>query len=222
MKDNVPNYPGYFVSKSGKVFSRFKRGSHELGNKWVEIKPKLRPKYQNVTLYNDVGSKHYYVHRLVAEIYIPNPHHYSVVMHLDNNRLNNHVDNLKWGTQKENIHQCIEEGRSLISIGGDKNIHRKISCSQERDIRRCYRREFKEIANPKKYIKEFIKRMSLKYCIGERTVRKILQYRDNRKIYNILPEVLKDYQGGLSRKELTLKYNISKTTLRKYLKQANN
>lgn len=64
--------------------------------------------------------------------------------------------------------------------------------------------------------------MSLKYCIGERTVRKILQYRDNRKIYNILPEVLKDYQGGLSRKELTLKYNISKTTLRKYLKQANN
>lgn len=35
------------------------------------------------------------------------------VCHKDNNKLNNSVDNLYWGTQKENLEQMIKDGRSL-------------------------------------------------------------------------------------------------------------
>ena len=44
------------------------------------------------------------VHRLVCEAFHgPPPFDRAVVIHLDENALNNRADNLKWGTQKENL-----------------------------------------------------------------------------------------------------------------------
>ena len=44
------------------------------------------------------------VHRLVCEAFHgPAPFAAAVVMHLDENPLNNRADNLAWGTQKENL-----------------------------------------------------------------------------------------------------------------------
>jgi predicted transcriptional regulator len=37
-----------------------------------------------------------YVHRLIAETLIDNPQGYSEVDHIDRNKLNNQVDNLRW------------------------------------------------------------------------------------------------------------------------------
>lgn len=43
-------------------------------------------------------------HQLLCEIFHGlKPFDKAVVMHLDDNPLNNHKDNLKWGTQKENL-----------------------------------------------------------------------------------------------------------------------
>lgn len=46
--------------------------------------------------------KPYYVHRLVAETFIPNPENKPCVDHIDRNPANNHVDNLRWVTYSEN------------------------------------------------------------------------------------------------------------------------
>lgn len=44
------------------------------------------------------------VHQLICEAFHgPKPFEGAVVMHKDDNPLNNHKDNLKWGTQKENL-----------------------------------------------------------------------------------------------------------------------
>ena len=44
------------------------------------------------------------VHRLVAEVFIPNPEGYPLVRHLDKDHTNNVMTNLKWGTHKQNTH----------------------------------------------------------------------------------------------------------------------
>lgn len=52
-----------------------------------------------------------WVHRAVLEAFVEARPQGMVTMHLDNNPKNNRLQNLKWGTQKENIQQCTAEGR---------------------------------------------------------------------------------------------------------------
>lgn len=58
--------------------------------------------YHRVGLYRDGKSTVYSVHRLVAEAFIPNPENKPFVDHIDTDRSNNRVDNLRWVTQEEN------------------------------------------------------------------------------------------------------------------------
>lgn len=65
------------------------------------------------------------VHRLVAKTFIENddPVNKNVVMHLDNDRLNNHISNLKWGTQSENMKQAFDQNRKIPSSKFNKTIN---------------------------------------------------------------------------------------------------
>lgn len=59
--------------------------------------------YLSVQLYIKDVKRHHLVHRLVAQAFIPNPENKPHVNHKDGNKLNNHVSNLEWCTQQENI-----------------------------------------------------------------------------------------------------------------------
>lgn len=66
--------------------------------------------YLKVELYKDKVSKMYYVHRLVALTFIPNPYNKPQVNHKDGNKLNNTVENLEWVTKSENQKHAIKHG----------------------------------------------------------------------------------------------------------------
>lgn len=64
--------------------------------------------YSTITYPN--GNKQRRVHILVAESWIPNPKNKPIVMHKDNNKQNNSINNLKWGTISENTKQAVDDG----------------------------------------------------------------------------------------------------------------
>ena len=114
MKDNISDFPGYYVTVDGKVYSR-KNNRHGYLKDYHLLKTKYtkhdgRP---YVTLRNPkLGIRRLAkVHRLVALAYIPNPENKPCVCHKDNNPLNNHYKNLYWGTHQENMAQMIVDGR---------------------------------------------------------------------------------------------------------------
>lgn len=127
MKDNISDFPGYYVTVDGKVYSR-KNNRHGYLKDYHLLKTKYtkhdgRP---YVTLRNPkLGIRRLAkVHRLVALAYIPNPENKPCVCHKDNNPLNNHVDNLYWGTQAENMSQMRLDKRDYRKVS--IRVHRRV------------------------------------------------------------------------------------------------
>ena len=58
--------------------------------------------YLFVNLCKNGKVKLYYVHRLVAESFIPNPNNYPIINHKDENKTNNSVGNLEWCSYRYN------------------------------------------------------------------------------------------------------------------------
>lgn len=90
----IKDYPNYYVSKEGEVFS-------SKTNKVISQSINTGG-YRTVNISVDGKSKRVLVHRLVAEAFIPNPENKPVVNHIDCNRSNANVDNLEWVTYSEN------------------------------------------------------------------------------------------------------------------------
>jgi hypothetical protein len=84
------------------------------------LKQQSNQKGQLTILLSDNGNdKRILVSRLVATAFIENPNKYDVVMHDDDNPKNNNVNNLLWGTQKMNMDDMINKGRSKRIITDD-------------------------------------------------------------------------------------------------------
>ena len=91
----------YIIEKNGTIFN--KHTGHKL-------KPQLNNKgYLRIVL----GKQTYFVHRLVAMIYIPNPNNLPQVNHKDGNKLNNSVENLEWCSNLENRQHALANGLHL-------------------------------------------------------------------------------------------------------------
>ena len=110
---DIENHPGYQVSNTGKIRS-YHNNRHGLSNNPHHLKTDYNSNgYERVCL----GSKsRKFVHKLVASAFVPNPDNDPVVRHLDDNRKNNNSDNLAWGTQSDNIQDCIKHGRFHSNI----------------------------------------------------------------------------------------------------------
>lgn len=86
------------------------------------LKPALgRNRYYQIGLYKDGIEKRKYIHRLVAEAFIPNPDNKPTIDHIDTIPTNNHIENLRWATRKENMNNPLSKINSSIAILGEKH-----------------------------------------------------------------------------------------------------
>lgn len=109
----INEYPGYFASDDGKIYSNLGRGNRRNGNTvpLYEVKPRMsRNGYTRVYLRNMQTNKRHdvYVHRIIAKTFLPNPFNYNVVNYLDCNRQNNEITNLEWATAKKNVEYAMK------------------------------------------------------------------------------------------------------------------
>lgn len=104
---------GYTVDIDGNVYS--------LKHRWGRRKKPLllsqntdRDGYKRVELYNSGKKKQYLVHRLVLVAFVGACPKGKICRHLDGNPANNKLDNIKWGTYKENEADKAEHGTRLL------------------------------------------------------------------------------------------------------------
>ena len=113
----VPGYEGkYEVSDQGRVRSLDrpcvgKDGRSEFHpGKILNPDKTIRGGYLDVSLRDGEKRKHRTVHSLVAEVFLGERPNGCDVMHLNGDRTDNRVENLRYGTRKENLNQTYEYG----------------------------------------------------------------------------------------------------------------
>ena len=109
---DIAGYEGlYQVSNEGRV-KRIGAYKNQHGREWISnriLKPATKSNgYMFVGLSKNGKVSNKYIHRLVAEAFMPNPLNKATVNHKDGNRSNNTVDNLEWATYLENNMHSIK------------------------------------------------------------------------------------------------------------------
>lgn len=93
--ETIPGYSRYKVSTEGRIWSTY-HGKI--------MRPQMcGRRYPSILLYSDEGrSRKHYVHRLVAQVFIPNPEGYDTVDHINEDHMDARACNLRWLSERDN------------------------------------------------------------------------------------------------------------------------
>ena len=96
----IAEFPDYKISNMGRVMScaRYKDGKI--------MKQRLHTGYYRIGIYNNSKQKDFFIHVLLAKAFIPNPDNLPTVDHIDRNKQNNNISNLRWASlETQNINR---------------------------------------------------------------------------------------------------------------------
>lgn len=103
MEKVIKDFPNYTIDDSGKV-----KNIHT--GKFLKNFANRQTSYYQVNLWKNNKGTWKYLHRLLAEHFIPNPLNLPEVNHIDGNRQNNALSNLEWVTGQQNKIHAIQTG----------------------------------------------------------------------------------------------------------------
>lgn len=111
----VRDFPDYWISNYGRLWS-------SISNDFIYGTPTGKCGHIDVSLQCNGYRAHKYIHRMVAEAFIPNPLNLPMVRHLDDDPSNNFVENLAWGTQTDNMRDCINNGNFVYLSNENREL----------------------------------------------------------------------------------------------------
>lgn len=127
----IPNYKGkYSITLDGKVWSEI-RGRF--------LSPQLGQYGYWVITLSGIGKnnrrlKTHYIHRLIADAYLPKVKHKLSINHKNGIKTDNRIENLEWSTQKENVRHYIQMGL-IKRRKGELHQNSKLSDADVLEIR---------------------------------------------------------------------------------------
>lgn len=116
---DIEDYEGlYKISNLGRVSTTKRKGT----NQDVISQHDDTHGYLQVQLFKDGVGKRFKVHRLLASAFIPNPENKPTVDHIDRNRRNNNLENLRWATYNEQRSNQSSGEKEVIAIKGTQEL----------------------------------------------------------------------------------------------------
>lgn len=127
----IKNYEGYYeISNLGRVKSldRFvKQKNHFIHRQECIKQSRIDANgYYVVTLCKDRKSISTYIHRLLAEAFIPNPDNKPCVDHINTITTDNSLENLRWVTAEENSNNCLTLKHFKRDANKETSIKRRL------------------------------------------------------------------------------------------------
>lgn len=143
----IPNTNGtYSASSDGQIRSNDRKVIYSDGREYFYKGKVLVPAfttqgYLKVVICDSEKNINKAVHRSVAEAFIPNPNNLPCVCHKNDIKTDNQIENLFWGTVKDNCQDKVRKGRQ-------KSGTRKLNLEQVSEIRELLKTKItqKEIA----------------------------------------------------------------------------
>lgn len=136
--EDIPGFEGYYlINRKAEIYS--------LATNRILKNSLACHGYLRVNLHNKDVKKQYRVHRLVALTFVPNPHNYNEVDHIDRDKTNNNAKNLRWCNRSENLQNRVITGtiRRIKTTNGQKRVyyyweaHFKSKTKRSVDIKVC-------------------------------------------------------------------------------------
>lgn len=109
----IDGFDNYYISNYGRISNFNYRNT---GNR-ILLKPFItKTGYKQINLIDNNSNKvKKYIHRLVAEAFLPIPNNLSEINHIDEDKLNNKIDNLEWCNREYNINYGTRNERMARS-----------------------------------------------------------------------------------------------------------
>ena len=73
--------------------------------------------------------KRHRLHKLVALSFLPNPHNYDVIDHIDRDKTNNNVSNLRWASQSINRRNS-KDNVKILNLDTKESYNSKVECAE--------------------------------------------------------------------------------------------